>query len=120
MTIDPWPRDRASDLVALCDAAMPAEGLVADELVACCYDDEGVVLGTRAGDGAVSLCIRRAGDDVVGFVKLLAVVPAARRQGCGRALLDAGADWARASRVPRRWRWAARRPSTCGLESTPR
>jgi GNAT superfamily N-acetyltransferase len=95
VTVDPWPRDRADDLVALCDAALPAERLVADELVACCYDDEGIVLGSAGGDAAVSLCTRTAGDDLVAYVKLLAVVPAARRQGLGRALLDAGAAWAR-------------------------
>jgi len=40
-----WGAGRVGDLTALTTAAMPAEALSADELLACCWDDPGVVLG---------------------------------------------------------------------------
>jgi GNAT superfamily N-acetyltransferase len=73
---------------------MPAERLSADELLACCWDDPGVVLATADGQGAVAAVVRRWGEHVVGYVKLLAVHPGARRAGVGRALLAAAEQWA--------------------------
>ncbi len=92
--IGPWGPARADDLAALCDAAAPAERLTGDELLACCWEDPGVVLGTADGRAAVSACVQTHGDRVVGFVKLIAVEPAAQGLGVGRALLDAAHGWA--------------------------
>jgi GNAT superfamily N-acetyltransferase len=114
--VDQWGRDRVDDLVRLTDAAMPSEGLSRDELLACCWDDPGAVLAagrsngsdrSRPADGrdgatvvfdgtagAAAAVVRRSGDRAVGFVKLLAVHPGARRLGHGLALLRAVEDWA--------------------------
>jgi mycothiol synthase len=79
-------------LAALITAALPHEGLTADELLACCWEDPApsVVLTTADGTGVVSTS---AGPHGMGFVKLVAVHPEARRQGHGRALLDAAHAW---------------------------
>ena len=45
--VESWGADRVGDLTELVTAAMPAEALSADELLACCWDDPGVVLGHR-------------------------------------------------------------------------
>ena len=73
---------------------MPGERLTADELLACCWEDPGVVLGPSDGSGAVSACVQAHGDRAVGFVKLVGVEPAAQGLGLGRALLDAATAWA--------------------------
>ena len=79
------------DLLALVDAAMPAERLSTDDLLAVCWDDE---LGatTVLGDdvGAVSVAVREG----LGAVQLLCVHPDARREGRGRRLLDQATAWA--------------------------
>lgn len=78
-------------LLALVEAAMPGEGLSTDDLLGVCWDqDEGptVVLGDEVG--AVSAAVRHG----VGAIQLLAVTPAARREGRGRALLDESTSWA--------------------------
>jgi GNAT superfamily N-acetyltransferase len=92
--VDEWGRERGTQLTDLVDAALPGEDLSTDELVACCWDDPGVVLGDADGLGAVSACTRRHGDRTIGFVKLVAVDPDARRAGRGRALLAAAEQWA--------------------------
>ena len=92
--VQDWGRDRADDLAELCRAAMPAEKLSTDELLACCWDDPGLVLGTQDGAGAASVVIRTFGDVAIGYLKLIAVQPGARRTGVGRTLLTAAEDWA--------------------------
>jgi GNAT superfamily N-acetyltransferase len=92
--VDQWGRGRASDLAALLARALPDEEVSADELEFCCWDDPGVVFATSDGSGAVSASVQQHGDRGVGFVKLIAVDPAARRRGVGRELLAAAHDWA--------------------------
>ncbi len=41
---------------------MPAEALSADELLACCWDDPGVVLGPADGSGAIGAGLTRHAD----------------------------------------------------------
>ena len=94
--METWGPERAAELAELTTAAMPAEGLTADELLSCCWDDPGVVLATPDGVGAVSAVVRRWDDYAVGFVKLLAVHPGARRTGVGRRLLAEAEEWAAA------------------------
>jgi GNAT superfamily N-acetyltransferase len=102
-----WGSERAPDLAALVAAAMPEEELSLDELLAVAWDDPepdsrdvGVVLGTVDGRGAVSVVVRAFGDEEdagvvrLGFVKLIAVHPEARRAGLGHALMDAAEQWA--------------------------
>jgi len=104
-TIEPWPSDRAGDLLALVTAAMPEEELSLDELLAVCWDDPepestdvGTVLGTADGSGAVSAVIRVFGEGTdalrLAYVKLLVVHPDFRRAGLGHALLRAAEEWA--------------------------
>jgi GNAT superfamily N-acetyltransferase len=88
--VQTWARDRAGRLTALVEECFPGEHLTEDELLACCWDDPGVVLALDDGAGAVSAVAR--GD--VGFVRLLAVAPHARRLGHGRALVAAAEAWA--------------------------
>jgi len=92
--VDEWARDRSDDLAVLVDAALPHEGLSPDELLACCWDDPGVVLGLPGGGGAVAAVVRRAGSHHIGQLKLLVVDPGQRRLGHGRALLAAAEAWA--------------------------
>ncbi len=87
-------RSQVGDLFALVDEALPRERLTADELLAGCFDDPGVVLALPDGSGAVSAVTRSFGDYVTGWIRLIAVAPDARRHGRGRALLAAAEDWA--------------------------
>ncbi|MGZ4703970.1 MAG: GNAT family N-acetyltransferase [Acidimicrobiales bacterium] len=91
-----WGADRVGDLTALATAAMPAEALSADELLACCWDDPGVVLGSADGSAAVGAGVARDAHGQVTSVavKIVAVHPGRRREGVGRALLDAVERWA--------------------------
>jgi GNAT superfamily N-acetyltransferase len=117
-TIEEWEPDRAPDLTELVALALPHEDLTHDELLMVCWDDPGpdrppgeagVVLGTPRSvgshdtargepEGAVVVLVRAWGtppDQVkIGFVKLIAVHPAARRRGLGHALLAAAEQWA--------------------------
>ena len=88
-----WARDQAGRLTALVDDCLPGEHLSEDELVACCWDDPGVVVALDDGSGAVAAVAR--GDTA--FLRLLTVAPHARRLGHGRALVTAAEDWARAA-----------------------
>lgn len=94
--MEEWARDRSDDLAELVAAALPHERLSADELLACCWDDPGVVLGLPDGGGAVAAVVRRFGSRGVGQLKLLVVDPGRRRLGHGRALLAAAEAWAAA------------------------
>jgi GNAT superfamily N-acetyltransferase len=89
-----WGPDHLGDLVGLTDAELPDERLTSDELLACCWEDPGVVLGLPDNRGAVSVVLRRFGDHPVAFVKLLVVDRGRRRVGHGRALLAAAEQWA--------------------------
>jgi GNAT superfamily N-acetyltransferase len=95
VSIEVWERERAADLEQLCAAALPSDDLSADELLACCWDGAAasVVLGADDGTGAIAACAHDHGPRRVGFVQLVAVHPDVRRQGRGRALLDAAHDW---------------------------
>jgi GNAT superfamily N-acetyltransferase len=92
--LEPWDVDRAADLAALLDAALPAEGLTADELAAVLWDDPAasVVLGTGDAQAAVAACVRDHGRPV-GFVRVVAVHPGRRRAGIGTGLLTAAHQW---------------------------
>jgi GNAT superfamily N-acetyltransferase len=92
--VEEWGPQRAPALAALVADALPAEELSADELLACCWEDPGVVLATPDGTGAVSVCLQDHGARRVGFVKLVVVAPDAQRHGHGRALLTAAHEWA--------------------------
>ena len=92
--MDVWGPDRAPALAALVTAALPDEELSEDELLACCWDDPGVVLGAPDGSGAVSACVKQEGERRIAFVKLIAVAPEKRRAGTGRALMEALHEWA--------------------------
>lgn len=91
-----WDRTRADELAAIVDAALPGEGLTADELTAVCWEDDDptLVVADDAGAGAAVAVVHDAGDQRVGFVQLVAVRPEARREGVGRALAEALIRWA--------------------------
>jgi GNAT superfamily N-acetyltransferase len=90
--IGTWERDRVDDLVALTDAALPAERLTADELRRCLWDEpaNAVVLGDDER-GAVAAVVRHA----VGYLRMLVVAPDRQGSGFGRELLDAAEAWLR-------------------------
>ncbi len=92
--VDVWGPERADQLAELCAATLPAERLTADELLANCWDDAGLVLAEPDGSGAAAAVVRRVGDLAVGFVKLVVVQPAAQRAGHGRELLAGVQAWA--------------------------
>jgi len=88
--VEVWDRARLADIVRVVGAALPEEGIGADDLESLCFDDPDptVVLGTPDADG-VAIAVRRiVGDRVTASVHLVAVVPTARRAGRGRRLLD--------------------------------
>jgi mycothiol synthase len=107
--IERWGRERASDVAGLVAAAMPAEELSVDELLACCWDDPAPGDGTDDGPDPVgSVFVATDGDRPIGvaaaivrsigdgsqrvrlaWLKILAVHPDDRRRGVGHALLDA-------------------------------
>jgi GNAT superfamily N-acetyltransferase len=87
-------RSDVEELSAVIDAALPGERFTTDELLAGCFDDPGLVLALTDGSGFVSAVVRTVGDHHVGWVRLLAVDPSARRRGHGRALLAAAEQWA--------------------------
>ena len=89
MAIDVWGVERAENLVALFDESFADETLSVDEVIACCWDDPGAVLGFDDGQGAISIVARGQH----GFVKALALAPSARGERRGRVLLDAAEEW---------------------------
>ncbi len=94
--METWPRSRLGDLVSLTDAALPAENLTGDELLASCWEDPdpSIVLGSTDGSAAIAGVHREVRGRRVAFVQLIAVRPEFRRQGQGRALVEALAGWA--------------------------
>lgn len=93
-----WERDRAAELAAIVDAALPGEGLTEDELTAICWEDVDptFVVGLAGGDGVAAGVVHEVGDRRIGFVQLVAVRPDARRRGIGGALVQEVAAWAAA------------------------
>lgn len=89
-----WGADRIDDLTELCERAMPAERLLADELLALCWEDDGIVLGLPDGSGAAAAVSRTFGDLRMAWVKLVVVDPDRQRQGSGAELLAAVESWA--------------------------
>jgi GNAT superfamily N-acetyltransferase len=87
--MEEWGRERAGELIVLVDASLPGEDLSGDELIACCWDDPGVVLASVGGAGVVASVSR----GTTGFVRLLVVAPQARRLGQGRELLAGAEAW---------------------------
>jgi mycothiol synthase len=87
--MDPWGPDQASTLASLCARALPGERLSADELLATCWEDGGVVLGDAGGDAALAGVVRSFGSLRLAWVKLAAVAPERQRRGLGSALLAA-------------------------------
>jgi GNAT superfamily N-acetyltransferase len=96
--VERWDRTRAAALSAIVDEALPSEGLTEDELVAVAWEDVDptIVVGAPDGAGAAVGVVHEVGGGGrrVGFMQLVAVRPSARRQGLGRALVEAVADWA--------------------------
>jgi GNAT superfamily N-acetyltransferase len=93
-----WTRREAGPLVDLIDAALPAEELSEDELVACLWDDPdgGITLATPAADAAVGLVLRASptGGRRTAYYKLIAVRPDVQRGGVARRLVAAAEEWA--------------------------
>lgn len=83
-----------AEIASLVEAALPGERLSADELLACCFDDPGLVVGLADGSGVVSAVVRDVGDVRVGWIRLIAVHPDCRRRGHGRALVATAEEWA--------------------------
>ena len=98
--VDVWARERSSQLAALVDHALPDEGLTEAEIAFCCWTadgGDGTVLGLPSGDGAIAVNVADEGPRRIGYIKLVAVDPAAQRRGHGRALVEAAQHWAFAS-----------------------
>ncbi|MDQ3107991.1 MAG: GNAT family N-acetyltransferase [Actinomycetota bacterium] len=92
-----WDRERASDVAAIVDLALPGEGLTEDDLVAVLWEDDDptVVVATPDGAGVAAAVVHDVGrGSRVGFVQLVAVQPDGQRGGRGRALVEAIRHWA--------------------------
>jgi mycothiol synthase len=87
--VTPGP-DRLADLVA---AALPDERLTIADLQTCCYGPDTDVFGDE--HGAAALTVKRHGDLATAWLVLIAVHPDRRREGRGRALVEACATKAR-------------------------
>jgi len=97
--VEVWTSARAGDLQRLVDVSLPGERLTPDELATVVWGDPGVVVGTADGLGAAAGVVRRYGSLAVGHVRLVVVDPSGRRQGRGRALLEAVEAWFRQQEV---------------------
>jgi GNAT superfamily N-acetyltransferase len=80
-------------LARLVDAALPDEGLSATDLETCCYGPDTVILGDERA--AAVLALQRFGDAAAAWLMLIAIDPDCRREGRGRALVEACAQGAR-------------------------
>lgn len=89
MTLGP---DRLARLVG---AALPEEELTAADLEMCCYGPDTVILGDECA--AAALALKRFGDVSAAWLILIAVDPDCRREGRGRALVQACAEGARSN-----------------------
>ncbi|MCU0267453.1 MAG: GNAT family N-acetyltransferase [Acidimicrobiales bacterium] len=99
-TLQCWDRTRLGDVVALVDAALPGEGLGADDLEGVLFEPDGVVLGSPDGSGVVAVSVRERFGSTQAAVQLVAVHPEARRLGWGGRLLAAAESWAAGRGAP--------------------
>ena len=84
-------------LSALCETALPDEGLSVEDLRESCFGPDAETVG--GPDGAVVWMHRDYGEIRTGWILLLAVAPAHRRAGIGRALIEEVTIRARAASV---------------------
>lgn len=91
-----WGRDRAADVARIVERALPGEDLCEDDLSACLWEKTAatIVVGSAGGEGVGAAVVRELGSQRVAAVQLIAVLPEARREGLGRALLDRLRTWA--------------------------
>lgn len=82
-------------LASLVATALPEETLTPADLETCCYGPDTEVLGDE--HAAAVLTVKRYGDVAAAWLVLLAVRPDRRREGRGRALVEAAADRTRAA-----------------------
>jgi GNAT superfamily N-acetyltransferase len=82
-------------LARLVGTALPDEGLTAADLETCCYGPDTVILGDDLAAAAVA--VKRFGDAAAAWLMLIAVDPDCRREGRGRALVQACAEGARSN-----------------------
>lgn len=77
-----------AELADLCTEALPGDALTADDLMTCCFEDGGEVIGDR--DGAAAFVVKRPPGvgAATAWLLLLAVTPARQRSGHGRALVE--------------------------------
>lgn len=94
--METWDRSRLVELVSITDAALPAENLTGDELLASCWEggEPSIVLALDGGEGVIAGVQRNVNGRWVAYVQVIAVRPEARRLGHGRALVEALAAWA--------------------------
>ena len=102
-----WGPDRAGELAALWNAAMPKDPIGVDDVEAVCFGRgatsskdvlqvvDSVTLATGSGSGAVTVTVTGVGEHRSAHLQLLVVHPAQRARGIGRALVRAAEDWAR-------------------------
>lgn len=74
------------------ERALPGEGFTADDLLSILWEDPGIVVGVD-DEGFAAATVRRFGELVTGFVKVVAVAPTSRQHGLGAALLDTVEQW---------------------------
>jgi predicted N-acetyltransferase YhbS len=95
-------------LAALCEAAMPAERLTAEELAYLCFGDDDEVIGDERATAVLQT--QRFGEHLGAWLTFVAVHPAEQSRGRGQELVHAVAERARqlgardlllASAVPR-------------------
>jgi GNAT superfamily N-acetyltransferase len=84
-----------AELHALLTAALPDEGLTADDVETCCFGPECEVLGDEQGAAVVKFHDWGGGYSAA-WILLVAVAPGARRRGVGRQLADEAVAWAAA------------------------
>jgi mycothiol synthase len=78
----------AGELAGLCDAALPHEGLTAEDLTTCCFEGGGEVIGDSDGAAAFVVKDLPGSDAAVAWLLLVAVRPERQRSGLGRSLVD--------------------------------
>lgn len=91
-----WGPERAGDVAALVDRALPGEALTESDLTRCLWDDTSptLVVAAAGGEGVAAAVVRDVERRRFAAVQLIAVAPQARRRGHGRALLEQLKAWA--------------------------
>ena len=94
--MDAWGRERADDVMAIVDLALPGEALTGDDVVANLFDDPDPVrvVGDERARGVAAAVVRQQATHTLVHLQLLAVAPAAQREGIGRALVADIERWA--------------------------